>query len=306
MRNLKILKQKVLITGANGLLGQKLVQAFHEEYEILGIGRRAKPVLTLSNYHYRSCDITRRKQLHDLVFEFKPDVIINAAAYTNVDGCEEDKENCWRINVIGVENLAHTARGVEAFLVHISTDYIFDGKSGNYSEESLPNPLGYYGRSKLASENAVLISGAEYAIIRTMILYGVAEQVRPNFVTWLIDKLSRGESVTIVDDQLGHPTLADDLALAIRRIVQLKKTGVFHIAGSDCIDRYHFALKVADIFGLDKNLIKPVKTEELHQKAPRPLNSSFNMEKARKELGIQLKGVEEGLRTLKKQMETRK
>lgn len=305
MGNLELLKDnKILITGSNGLLGQKLVKTFIEDYEILGIDQSKSSALNLTDLPYLPCDITRRSEVQELIRSFKPNFIINAAAYTDVDGCEEDKENCWKVNVTGPEILARVGRRHGSLLVHISTDYVFDGVKGNYTEESTPNPLGYYGRSKLAGENAIIISGVDYAIVRTMVLYGTGINIRPNFAIWLIEKLSKGEAVTIVDDQIGHPTLADDLALAIRKIVELRKTGLYHIVGSEAVDRYHFALKLAKVFNFDPHLIHPIKTDELKQKAPRPLNSTFSMEKAKLELGIETKGVEEGLQTLKRQLES--
>ncbi|MFQ5864090.1 MAG: dTDP-4-dehydrorhamnose reductase [bacterium] len=305
MGNLELLKDnKVLVAGSNGLLGQKLVKTFIEDYEVLGIDQKEKSAATLTDFQYLPCDITKRSEVQELMRTFKPNFIINAAAYTDVDGCEEDKENCWKVNVTGAENLAHSGRRIGALLVHISTDYVFDGVEGDYTEESKPNPLGYYGRSKLAGENAIIASGVDHAIVRTMILYGTAINIRLNFATWLIEKLSKREPVNIVDDQIGQPTLADDLAQAIRKIVELRKTGLYHIVGSESVDRYHFALKLAEVFDLDPNLIHAIKTDDLKQKAPRPLNSTFNIEKAKREFRIEMKGVEEGLRTLRRQLES--
>ncbi|MFQ5648888.1 MAG: dTDP-4-dehydrorhamnose reductase [bacterium] len=304
MANLKLLKKKVLISGANGLLGQKLVETFQHDFEVHGLGIKPDSALQLDGYEYVQCDITRRKNVLALVKSLEPNYIINAAAYTNVDGSEEDKETCWKVNVTGVENLAYAARRMAAVLIHISTDYVFDGVDGNYNEESVPHPLGYYGRSKLAGENAVMLSGAEYAILRTMVLYGTGKNVKPNFATWLVGKLRAGERVTIVDDQYGHPTLADDLAFAVYKIVELKKTGLYHVTGSDCDTRYDFALKLADVFGFDKSLIARIKTKDLNQKAPRPLNCSFDLSKLYDEVGVKLGGIEEGLTKLKQQLDS--
>lgn len=302
MANLKIHKNRILITGANGLLGQKLMHTFGHDFELHGVGRKTTP--NLAGLTYTSCDITKRNAVRQLLKSFKPSYIINAAAYTDVDGCEEDRENCWRVNVRGPEILAEAAKSAGAVLLHVSTDYVFDGESGEYTEESLPNPLGYYGRAKLAGENAVIGSGVEYAIVRTMILYGTGVKLRPNFAIWLVEKLSRGEPVRVVDDQYGHPTLIDDVALAIRKIVELNKHGFFHVCGSEYINRFDFALKVAEVFRLDSALITPIKTDQLNQKALRPLNSKFNLDKLTLELGVKMRGVKEGLETLKQQLQT--
>ena len=189
-----MLKQKVLVIGANGLLGQKLVDTFLDDFEVHGIGRKNKPSLEFDNFNYTVCDITNREQILDLVRTFEPNFIVNSAAYTNVDGCEDEKEECWKINVVGVENLANVAKRFGIHVVHISTDYVFDGVEGNYDEESRPKPLGYYGRTKLASENALISSGIDCAIVRTMVLYGIGIDLNHNFVTWIIEKLTNGES----------------------------------------------------------------------------------------------------------------
>ncbi len=302
MNNMKLLKKKVLITGANGLLGQKLVEVFSREYTVQGVGTKPEPLVMTAGYGYTVCDITNRQSVVDLVKSLAPDYIINSAAYTDVDGSEDDRENCWRVNVTGVENLVCAAAKVKAFLVHVSTDYVFDGVKGNYDETSTPNPLGYYGRSKLAGENAIIKSDVQAAIVRTMVLYGVGRGLRPNFATWLTDKLSKGEAVRIVDDQYGHPTLVDDLALAIRRIAQLAKPGIYHVTGRECDSRFAFATKLADVFGFEKSLISRIKTGDLNQKAPRPLISSFNLEKLEKEVGVELSDIREGLEKFRRQL----
>jgi len=306
MGNLKLFKQKVLVIGANGLLGQKIVETFLDDFEVHGIGRKNKPSLEFDKFNYTVCDITNREQILELVRTFEPHFIVNSAAYTNVDGCEDEKEDCWKINVVGVENLAKAAKRFGIHVVHISTDYVFDGVEGNYDEESRPKPLGYYGRTKLAAENALISSGIDCAIVRTMVLFGMGIDLNHNFVTWIIEKLTNGESINIVDDQFGHPTLVDDLAKAILKIVDLKKTGIYNIAGSECMSRFELAQKIAEVFDLNSALIHSIKTKDLNQKAPRPLNSSFDLNKTLKEIGFQLSDVEKGLQTLRQQLDNSK
>lgn len=304
MGKLRALQKKVLITGANGLLGQKLLDVFLPDYEVLASGTKPEPAYQGHIGGYARCDITKRQDLIDLVRGFAPDYLVNAAAYTDVDGSESDRENCWRVNVSGVENLAVAALKVHAFMVHVSTDYVFDGAKGNYDESSKPDPLGYYGKSKLAGENALIKSGVPCAIVRTMVLYGIGKGLRPNFATWLVDKLSKNETVRIVDDQVGHPTLVDDLAVAIRRIAERRKQGIYHVSGRECVSRYRFALELADVFGFDKSLISKIRTSDLQQKAPRPLVSSFNLNKLKTEVGLELSDVREGLRKFKLQLQS--
>lgn len=292
---------KVLITGANGLLGQKCVQLFSPDYEVLGIDIQDNAYVKNKNYVYQKSDITQRTTLKKDVLPFFPKYIINTAAYTNVDGAEANKEVCWKINVEGVKNLIYIAGKINAKIIHISTDYVFDGENGPYTETDTPKPLGYYGKAKLASENVLIQCDLEFAIARTMVLYGAANNVRPNFVTWLIEKLRNKEKLTIVDDQFGNPTLADDLALAIKQIIQHEKWDLFHVSGGELVDRYTFALKIAEIFKLDKSLITAIKTTDLKQQAPRPLKSGFILDKLKKELGLEMPGIEQSLKTLKKQ-----
>jgi dTDP-4-dehydrorhamnose reductase len=305
MANLKIHKSKVMIFGANGLLGQKLVAAFSDKFEVAAVGRKPRPRFDSFETNYFRADIIDRAKVRSLVRENKPKLIINAAAYADVDGCEINREECWNVNVKGVENIAQAANSIDARLIHISSDYLFDGQRDvAVSEDASPNPINYYGRSKLAGENAVIATGADHAIIRTMILYGVGRNLRHNLVTRLIEKLSLGESLQIADDRFGHPTLADDLAKAIRRVAELQKSGVLHICGPDYLSRYDFAVRIAKIFGRNVDFIQPTNSSNLKQTAPRPLYAHFDLTKARQELGIELCGVDEGLKILKHQLQT--
>ncbi len=291
----------IIITGVNGLLGQKLLEQAASHYSILGIDIHEEPFNKKLNFQYEQLDITDRRLLTESILNFYPHYLINTAAMTDVDDCEENKEQCWKINVQAVNNLVYAARKIGTKIIHLSTDYIFDGNHGPYSENDVSSPLGYYGKSKLASENVLHASDLDYAIVRTMVLYGAGINVRPNFVTWLISALKNKQQLTIVTDQIGSPTLADDLAAAILKIIELNKWDTFHVSGSEIIDRYRFALKIAEIFGLDESLVSPITTAELKQKAPRPLNSGLIVDKATSELGINLSNIEDGLKIFKKQ-----
>jgi len=291
----------IIITGINGLLGQKLLELAASKYSILGIDIHPEPFNKQIKFQYEQFDITDRRLLTESILNFYPHYLINTAAMTDVDGCEKKKEQCWKINVHAVKNIVYAARKIGTKIIHLSSDYIFDGKNGPYSENDSPSPLGYYGKSKLASENVLHASGLEYAIVRTMVLYGVAFNVRPNYVTWLISALKENSNLKIVTDQVGAPTLVDDLAAAILKIIKLEKWDIFHVSGGELIDRYNFALKIAEEFGLADKLISPITTAELSQKALRPLNSGFNVSKAQTELGIKLSNIDEGLKNFKKQ-----
>ena len=295
--------KKILLTGANGLLGQKTTEIFarESEHELLLTDIQPKAEEP-RKYKYMPLDMTNKEAVKECVRNFLPDIIINAGAYTNVDGCETERELSWKVNVDAVKHLIIASRKNSAKIIHISTDYIFDGKTGNYDEQSQPNPKSFYGRGKLAAENALIASGVEYAIIRTMIIYGNGTNVKPNFALWLVDRLSEEKQVTIVDDQFGQPTIVDDLGLALLRIVDRNKIGIYNVSGSEYLNRYEFAVKLADIFELDKKLIIPIKTKELNQAAERPMNSSFILLKTETELGIKPLNVTEGLYMLKYQL----
>lgn len=289
---------KVLITGCHGLLGRKLIATAPRSDRIYGADVHSGSTLALDRY--MTLDISERDKTGEIIQKIQPDWIVNTAAYTDVDGAESNRELCWRVNVNGVENLSHAAGQTGARLVHISTDYIFDGKSGPYVEEDRPNPLGTYGRSKLAGENVLTGSSIAFAIVRTMVLYGYGSGIRPNFVTWLIEKLKRRERVQVVTDQFGNTTLADELAHGIWHIVEHNYTGILNIAGREIVDRFAFAVMIADVFKLDRSLISPITTAQLHQAAQRPLHSGLIVEKAL-QMGIELSDGEGGLQKLKRQ-----
>lgn len=297
------IQKKILLTGANGLLGQKTAEVFAKEtdHELLLAdlaGRAEEP----RKYSYISLDITSKEKVKSVVKDYKPDIIINAAAYTNVDGCETERELSWKVNVDAVKHLIIASRYNASKIIHISTDYIFDGVKGGYDEDSTPNPLSFYGKSKLASENALFASGVSSAVIRTMIVYGNGKNVRKNFALWLIDKLGNNQPVKIVDDQFGMPTMVDDLGLALVRIVDRERTGIYNVCGSEYLSRYEFALKLADVFEYDSGMIEPIKTAELQQAAARPMNSSFLLLKAETELGLKTLNVTDGIYMLKSQL----
>lgn len=299
---MKLLPRRALIVGANGLLGQNLTQVFANDYETLAIAAQTEPRAPITGVAYQCCDVGARAEIKKLVKSFIPNYIINAAAFTDVDGSETKREECWRVNATAVGYLAEAAKSVDARLVHVSTDYVFDGTAAPYNEESRPQPLGYYGKSKLAGENALATSGANYAIGRTMVLYGSGKNIRLNFVTWLLGQLRANQEVRIVNDQFGNPTLASELALALRKLAESKHNGVYHLSGAETISRYEFALQVARVFALNEKLIRPVTTAEFKQAAKRPMNSGFDISKAQRELGVSLSNVVEGLRKFKEEL----
>ena len=294
---------KVLITGCNGLLGQKLVALAPEQARVFGSDITTEPVGEAARVPYLRLDITKRDEVREALQELRPDWIVNTAAYTNVDGCEEQPELCEAVNVGGVANLAEAVRKIGGNLLHISSDYVFDGKAGPYRESDAPNPLGVYGRTKYESEKVLERSKARYLIIRTNVLYGVATGVRPNFVHWVLRKLEEGQPFAVVTDQIGNPTLADDLATALWQLILREANGLYHLGGADFVSRYEFARVIARVFEFDPEVIQATTTDKIRQKAPRPLRSGLLWDKCRREHGVALRGVREGLEEFRRQYE---
>ena len=296
-----LIKKRILVVGSNGMLGQRTISFFSKQnnFEIVGCSIEEEPVT--NNYEYHCCDLTKRENVKKIIYDFYPDFIVNAAAFTNVDLSEIERETAWKVNVKGVEYLAEAARVLDSHLIHISSDYIFDGTNGPYSENAKPHPLGYYGRTKLASENALKISGSIHTIIRTNVLFGIADS-RPDFVRWVINSLNANKQIRIVTDQFNNPTFIDDLVQAISRIIEFKKEGIYHIGGRDFLSRFEFTEKIADYFKLNKDLITPIVTEELNQKARRPLKSGLITLKAETELGYKPHTILESLMMMMREM----
>jgi dTDP-4-dehydrorhamnose reductase len=297
-----LVKDRIIVTGSNGMLGQRTVEFYssNENVELLSTSIEEKSVI--NSVEYIQCDIKSRESIKKLISDYCPDFIIHTAAFTNVDLSEKLREDAWRINVKGVEYLAEAARAIDAQIIHISTDYIFDGKSGPYHENDIPNPIGYYGRTKLASENALRISGTLFTILRTNVLYGIAHNSRPDFVRWVVNSLSKKEKIRIVKDQINNPTFIDDLVQAINKVIDFKKTGIYNIGGKEFLSRLEFTNRIADFFNLNKNLITPITTEELNQPARRPLNSGLWILKAETELGYKPHTIDESLSVMKKEL----
>jgi dTDP-4-dehydrorhamnose reductase len=297
-----LLKIRILIVGANGMLGQRSVEFYsvQKNVELLSTSIEDEPVY--SGTEYIQSDLMNRNQIKKTVYDFCPDFIINTAAFTNVDLCETERENAWKLNVKGVEYLAESARTIDSHLIHISSDYVFDGKNGPYVENATPNPIGYYGRTKLASENVLKLSGIKHTILRTNVLYGVAKNSRPDFVKWVVNSLRMKKQIRIVTDQINNPTFIDDLIQAISKVIDYRKEGIYNIGGQEFLSRYDFTLRIADFFQLDKSLIIPIETCDLNQPAKRPLKSGLLTIKAQTELDYKPLSIIESLSLMKKEL----
>ena len=290
---------KVLVTGANGLLGQELIAALLErKHEVIATSKGPSRIKTDagSSITYRELNITDGLAIQQVLAETRPEVIIHAAAMTQVDDCELDKITCYNINVTATRFLVEAAKEVGARLVYISTDFIFDGEAGPYKEDDEPKPVNYYGSTKLSAEAEIMESGLPWSIVRTVLVIGTAVGTRSNIISWVRDKLTRGEKIKVVDDQFRTPTFTEDLAKGIVLVVEKKATGIYHISGKDFLTPYQIALKTADHFGLDHSLIEKADVTSFSQPAVRPPRTGFYIDKARKDLGYEPLSFDEALK----------
>lgn len=295
---------KILITGSNGLLGHKLVHLLASHPEIETIATARKPIAGLpAGVHFRELDIVNQNQTHDVIRTVKPDVIIHTAAMTQVDQCETDRDLCWQVNVTGVEHVIAACEETQSHLIHVSTDFIFDGSHGPLDETAVPRPVNFYGESKLAGEQAVQKSKIPWAILRTVLVYGVTPDMsRSNIVLWVKKSLEDGKAIQVVNDQWRTPTLAEDLAQGCYLAAIKKATGIYHISGEEMMTPYDIATVTAEFFKLNKSLIKPATSATFRQPAMRPPKTGFIIEKARRELGYQPHSFQTGLALLATQL----
>jgi dTDP-4-dehydrorhamnose reductase len=296
------MKTKILITGSNGLLGQNLIALFLKDkksYEIFGFSK-GKNRSGRTDFEYQSIDITKKELLIEKTVQINPDFIINTAAMTNVDACENDRIGCFDLNVNVVQNLTDICSEINAHLIHLSTDFIFDGEKGNYTETDAPNPLSYYGETKLLSEEILEKSTINFTILRTILVYGLVNDMsRINIVLWVKESLENKKEITIVDDQFRTPTFVEDLALACKISVDKKATGVFNISSNQLLSIFEIAQEIADVFDLDKSLIKPISTSTLNQTAARPKKTGFDLSKTNRVLEFYPKSFKEDLQRFK-------
>jgi len=275
------------------------------EYDVLATGRDDMPRFSGGSCGYMQLDMIDADAVTRVFDDFAPDVVINCAAMTQVDECESKREECWKINALAVETLAKCCLPRGTRLLQVSTDFVFDGEAGPYKESVRPNPLSYYGRSKLAGENYARGAGMnQWSIVRTVLVYGVGEKLqRSNFVWWLKENLEAGKSVRIVTDHWRTPTYAPDLAQGIEKIVRYRKHGVYHVSGRAYYSVYEFARVIAETLDLDASLIIPTDSTTFKQAAPRPSKSGFIILKAESELGYTPHTTQQAILEMVKEVE---
>ncbi len=284
--------ETIAIVGAGGRVGSALIPVLLQETDarIIAVSSQHAPDGSDERVQWCTVDIADKAALKGALMQVKPDTIVNCAAYTNVDACEADRHTAWAVNVTLPETLARISRILDAHLVHMSTDYVFDGAKGPYDEHAVPSPLNYYGKSKLAGENVCLSGSSAATIVRTNVVFGQTG-VHPDFVQWVTTSLEQKKPIRVVTDQYSNPTFSDDVTDALRRIVLKRRTGLFHVGGADYLSRYDFAVQIAEFFKLDPTLVLPVSTAELKQAAKRPLRGGLVSLHAESVLGLTTVGI---------------
>lgn len=293
-------KKKIMVVGGGGLLGRTVAEMFRDEtnWDIVIATRH----YLVDVHGYEQWDSESRQEWKRIILDerWKPSVIVNAAAMTNVDQCEVDRNVAWKTNVGLVEILTEMCRKVDARLVHVSSDNVFDGVNGPYTETDRPNPVNYYGKTKLGAENVCLHSGVDCAVVRTMWLYGVGGEGKRTFVDWVVESLSRGDTISIVSDEIGNPTLADDVAYGIVKIIERGMRGIINIAGPERISRREWAERICDVYGISaEGQLRDMKSEDLHRAAKRPLASGLITTKASSLLDFKGLDVTNGMSLLR-------
>lgn len=311
---------KILVTGSNGLLGQKIIygllgdplcripdnvqKKIKSDVQIIACGKGENRLNRKDGYIYESLDITNKAEVETIFSKYKPDVVINTAGMTNVDACETKREEAMLANATAVQYMVDVLEKFGTRLIHLSTDFVFDGmKGGPYDETDRPNPLHYYAVTKLEGEKIVMASKLKWSIIRTIIIYGVVDdKSRSNLVLWVKNNLEKNQKINVITDQFRAPTLSEDLAQGCILTAIKGAEGIFHISGAETKSILDLAYEIADFWKLDKSFINPVTSDQLNQPAKRPPMTGFFLDKAKEVLGYNPHSFQEGLKIIDKQL----
>lgn len=296
--------KKILITGSNGLLGQNLVNELlkKDTYTVYGVSRGENRNKKRGKFTFFDIDLTNKSELQNLINNLQPQFIIHTAAMTNVDTCELNKEACDRINVDTVKYLIESCELNDIHLIHLSTDFIFDGEKGYYKESDQPNPINYYGLSKLRSESIIKDSNIKYTILRTILVFGITNELKNNIVLWVKNSIENKQQINVVTDQLRMPTFVDDLVYACLYVVDNGVGGAFNVSSNTLLSIYDMAIEIANTFHLDKSYINPIPTSLLKQPAKRPLKTGFDLSKSFSQLNLPSHSFLENLQVFKNQL----
>lgn len=297
---------KILITGANGLLGQKLVRHLENlpEFHCIATSQGERRfTINGPNMQYEPMDILHSTEVNHIFKKHKPEVVINAAAMTQADHCERNRELAYQVNVGAVKMMAEYCSYHEIHFIQLSTDFVFDGTSGPYEEEEIPNPVNYYGETKFLAEQILLNSDCPATVIRTILVYGFTPNMsRSNFFLWVVKNLEKEIPIRVVTDQIRNPTLVEDLVMGCLLVLKKKKFGIYHIGGRNTLSPYQFACKISDFYGFDKSLITPVGADTFIEIARRPLVTGLKIGKAVNELDYRPHSFEKSMALVSQQL----
>ncbi|MAQ31547.1 MAG: NAD(P)-dependent oxidoreductase [Flavobacteriales bacterium] len=275
----------VLITGANGFLGQKLSFFLSQnKFNVIATGLGPDQSQINHDHQYFNLDITSSKDCVQLLDQVRPDLIINSAAITNVDFCEKNQRKCFAVNSKSIKNFIPYVQKHNIHFIQISTDFVFEGLNSFYTEDDICVPINIYGESKLEAESLIKKSNILYTILRPSLLYGIG---RGNFLTWSLEHLKDNADLKIVDDQHRTPTFILDLVLVIFQVIKLKKYGTYHISSGECLSIFEIVCNIAKYLNIDYSRIRKIKSIELNQIADRPINSSLCIDKAIRDLNFE-------------------
>jgi dTDP-4-dehydrorhamnose reductase len=293
---------KILITGGKGLLGNSLLKtAYYYKHKIIWTYFKNTPKEPSQDAVY--LDINNQQNIEEVFIHFKPEIVIHTAGNGSVDWCEKNKEEAYKINVEGTENIVFACKKYKARIIYISSNAVFDGNNAPYKETDLATPVNFYGHTKIICEHIVKAFIEDPVIVRPILMYGWdSEGERSNPVTWMVKALQEHKKVKMVDDIFINPLYVMDCANGIWKIIELSKTGIYNFAGKDCMSRYEMAMETARAWGLDEDLIEPVKNAYFKDIAPRPFNTCYDTTKMGTELGIKPRSFKEGLMLMKKEV----
>ena len=288
---------KIIILGANGFIGRRILNRLYPSHQVLACSFHPD-ILPEEGYRFETIDMLDYSAMTTLLNDFQPEVIINASALSVVDYCELHPEEAYAMNVTAVKHLAEYSRDHSCRLIHLSTDFVFDGTSSiAYTETDAPNPVNYYGKTKQWSEEVIGQLCTDYAIVRVEVVYGKPlPKQHGNIVHLVKNRLENGQSIRVVSDQFRSPTWVEDIACAIEQLLSNQHQGIYHICGGETLSVAEIAYRAAKYFNLDTSLIEPITTEAMNESTPRPTFTPMSVEKAQQELGYQPSALEEGFK----------
>ncbi len=294
--------RKILITGAEGQLGKALQISLSDKFTLLPTSRKPTQK-AIKNRNVHKLDITVKEDIAAVISSFKPAIIINCAAYTDVDGSEKDKDLAHNVNVCGLQNLIQLSEK-ETFFIQISSDYVFDGINGPYAEDDHTFPVNYYGKTKLEAENVLRGMRRRFLIFRPNVLYSEDIFNNGNFFAWVYKSLLKEKSISVVTDQISNPAYVQNFVNSIFKCIVMNREGIYHFGSDDYISRYEFARNIARIFNLKQSLVEPIETKTLSQNvksyiAKRPNNSGLKTEKIEQEINQTIYSTIYSLKQLK-------